>query len=220
MKKTIVIGANGHAAEIRDYIEHYNRAVEIQEQVNVLGYIDDDAQPYEHYGYEEPYLGKITGHDVRTDIRYLMGIADLRFRKMIVEDFVAKGAQFMGLVHPTALVSPSAKLGVGVVISHNASVGPKAVIGNHTMLNSRCTIGHDTVLGDFNFISPRVALSGHTTIGNGNMFGTNSATIPWMKIGNNNKIGAGMIVFKEVGDDETVFFRYKERIIVKGDDIA
>jgi acetyltransferase EpsM len=213
-KSVLIIGAGGHAAEIRDYIRHYNQASN-QEQISVLGFIDDDPKPHAHYGFEEPFLGDITNHDVRTDCHYLMGIANLKYRKSIIERFTAAGAQFIGLVHPTALVSPSAKLGVGVVISHNASIGPKVKIGNFNMLNSRCTIGHDTVMGDYNFISPKVALSGNTQMGDNNMIGTNASTIPGAKIGNNNTVGAGMIVYKPIGDNETVFFRFKERVVIK-----
>jgi acetyltransferase EpsM len=213
-KTVLIIGAGGHAAEIRDYIRHYNQH-NSTEQIEVTGFIDDNEKPYEHYGFEEPFLGSIKDHKVRTDCYYLMGIANLKYRQGIIERFLKAGGKFTGLIHPTALISPSATIGEGVVISHNASVGPKVKIGNFNMLNSRCTIGHDTQMGDYNFISPKVALSGNTQIGNNNMIGTNASTIPSAKIGNNNIIGAGMVVYKNISDDETVFFRFKERLVIK-----
>lgn len=214
MKNIIIIGAGGHAAELRDYIRHYNQNNPPQ-KIGVTGFIDDNPDNYKHYDFEEPFLGPIKGHAVRTDCFYIMGIANLKYRKGIIEEIQAGGGKFTGLIHPTALISPSATIGEGVVISHNASVGPKVKIGNFNMLNSRCTIGHDTQMGDYNFISPKVALSGNTQIGNGNMFGTNSSTIPGIKVGNDNTIGAGMIVYKNIGDGETVFFRFKEKIVIK-----
>ena len=215
MEKIITIGSGGHAAELRDYIRHYNK-VNSGSEIEVEGFIDDDRSGYDYYAFEEPFLGTIQDHKVRDDVKYLMGIANIAFRRPIIERFLDEGAEFATLIHPTAQISPSAKVGKGVVVSHNSSVGPKAEIGNYNMINSRATIAHDTKMGDYNFISPQVALSGSTTIGDENLFGTNSVTIPDMKVGSRNKIGAGMIVFKSVGDDETVFFRYKERIIAKG----
>lgn len=203
MKKLILIGAGGHAAELRDYIR-YNNLFSDRENMDVEGYIDDDHSTYEHYGYAEPFLGGIKDHEIRKDVNYLMAIANLKYRKQIIERFISEGANIVGFIHPTALISPSAEIDPTVVISHNASVGPKVKIGKYNMLNSRCTIGHDTVLGDYNFISPQVALSGNTKIGNGNLLGTNSATIPGVKIGNNNLIGAGAIVIKDVPDGVTV----------------
>jgi acetyltransferase EpsM len=214
MKEVIIIGAGGHAAELRDYIRHYNQAAG-ETAITVLGFLDDDAETHQHYGFEEPLLGDLVSHVVRTDCYYLMGIANLKYRRPIIEKIQAQGGHFTGLIHPTALISPSAEIGEGVVISHNASVGPKVKLGKFNMLNSRCTIGHDTQIGDYNFISPKVALSGNTMIGDENMIGTNASTIPGAKIGNNNTIGAGMIVYKPIGDNETVFFRFKERIVIQ-----
>jgi acetyltransferase EpsM len=213
MKKIILLGAGGHAAELRDYIR-YTNIHQPRPTMEVVGFIDDDPGTHAHYGFKEPYLGPIKEHQVVDGVYYLMAIANLSYRQPIIERFLAEGAKFTGLIHPTALISPSAEIGEGTVISHNASVGPKVKIGRFNMLNSRCTIGHDTVMGDYNFISPQVALSGNTKLGNGNLIGTNACTIPGITIGNNNKIGAGTTVFKPVGDNETVFFRFKERIVV------
>lgn len=211
MTNIIVIGAGGHAAELRDYISHINRVNE--NKISVLGFLDDDPDAYRGYDYDEPFLGSIKDHEVKKDAQYLMGIANVKYRRPIIERFEMEGAVFIGLVHPTALISPSASLGKGVIISHNASVGPKAVIGDHNILNSRCTIGHDTKIGRYNFISPQVALSGHTEVGDENMIGVNSCTIPGIRIGNNNIIAAGTIIYKNVADGQTLINRFNERII-------
>jgi acetyltransferase EpsM len=214
MKEVIIIGAGGHAAELHDYIGH-NNVARPNDQLKVIGLIDDDEKNYHHYGFEEPFLGSIKNHVIRKDVVYLMGIANLDYRKSIIETFQNAAGQFIGLIHPTAIISPSVEIGEGVVISHNASVGAKVKIGKFNMLNSRCTIGHDTTMGDYNFISPQAAISGNTKIGNENLIGTNACTIPGMTIGNNNKIAAGMVIYKPVGDNETVIFRHKERLVIR-----
>jgi acetyltransferase EpsM len=182
MKKVILIGAGGHAAELRDYIR-FNNNMPNRKKIEVEGFIDDDPSTYEHYAYEEAFLGAIKGHEVRQDVCYLMAIANLKYRRLIIERFIEEGAELIGFIHPTALISPSAEIHPSAVISH---------------------IGHDTQIGDYNFISPQVALSGNTKIGNENLLGTNSATIPGVKIGNNNLIGAGAIVIKDLPDGVTV----------------
>ena len=212
MKKLILIGSGGHAAELRDYIRHNNQRPD-RESIEVLGYIDDDSSSYEHYGFQEPFLGDIQNHSIRHDCKYLMAIANLKYRKPIIEKFLQQGAKLTGFIHPTAIISPSAEIHPTVVISHNASVGPKVRIGRFNMLNSRCTIGHDTIIGEFNFISPQVALSGNTKIGNENLLGTNVATIPGVEIGNRNVIGAGTIVFRSIDNDKTVVPGAKPRIL-------
>jgi bifunctional N-acetylglucosamine-1-phosphate-uridyltransferase/glucosamine-1-phosphate-acetyltransferase GlmU-like protein len=74
-------------------------------------------------------------------------------------------------------------------------------------------MGHDTQVGDYNFICPNVCFSGFTVVGDNNLFGINSATIPGITVGSNNKIAAGMVLNKDVGDNEVVFYRYKEKVI-------
>jgi len=214
MKKVIIVGSGGHAAELRDYINHNNNA-RPADYIQVIGFIDDNKESYKHYGFAEPFLGPIKNHNVNTEVNYLMGIANLEYRQSIIEKLQSRGAEFMGLIHPTAIISPSAEIHPTTVISHNASVGAKAKLGKYNMLNSRCTIGHDSLIGDFNFISPQVAISGNTKIGDGNLIGTNACTIPGISIGNNNKIAAGMVIYKPVGDDSTVMFRHKERLVIK-----
>jgi len=219
-KKIIVVGSGSHAAELRDYICHNNFARPL-ERLKVIGYIDDDDQiSYEHYDFEEPFLGHIKEHKIERDCKYLMGIANLDYRKAIVEKLESQGAEFIGLIHPTAIISQTATIDPTSIISHNASVGANAKIGRFNLLNSRCTVGHDTVIGDFNFISPQAAISGFTTIGNGNLIGTNACTIPGIKIGDNNKITAGMVITKNIKNDSTIIFRHKEKLIIKdGKDI-
>jgi acetyltransferase EpsM len=203
MTKTILIGAGGNAAEVREYIRFHNK-VKPTEPIEVLGYLDVDDVNYKRYQYEEPYLGTAEDHEIITGAAYMFCFGNLAYKKQLAEAFKAKGALFFTFIHPTALIASTAKVGEGVLISHNASVGPFAVIGDFNIINSRATIAHDTILGSYNFISPQVALSGNTTLGNGNMMGVNSATIPGITIGNGNTIGAGSVVTKDITNGQLV----------------
>ena len=213
MEKVIIVGAGGHAAEIRDYFYYYNNDAGTT-AFDVIGFIDDNPENHEHYKYSEAYLGDIQNHEINPDASYVMGIANIKFRRVIAEKLMGKGAKFISFIHPLATISPSAIIGTGCVISHNVSIGPKAVLGDFNILNSRCTIGHDTTVGEYNFIGPQVVFSGFTKIGNDNMFGVNAATIPGISIGNRNIVAAGMILDKNVEDDSTIFHRFKEKVII------
>ena len=212
MKKIIVIGAGGHSAEIDDYF-CYAKAKNPNYDLTIKGFIDDNPLSYKNYDFTGEYLGDIKSHKIETDCFYIMGIANLKYRKSIIEIFLQKGASFTNFIHPDSYISPSCKIGNGVVIAPGVNIGPKVSIGNFTLINSRSSIGHDTKVGNYNFICPNVCFSGFTEIGDENLFGINSATIPEIKIGNRNKISAGMLLDKNIGDDEVVFYRFKEKII-------
>jgi acetyltransferase EpsM len=215
MKKIIILGCGSHAAELVDYIEYINKT-STQNQYNIIGLMDVTEEHYHHYGYNYPYLGDIDEHIVDVEVFYLLGIGNLTIRTKVLEEFKLKNAKFTGIIHPTALISDSAEIGEGTIISHNASVGPKAKIGRFNVINSRCTIGHDSIIGENNFISPQVVLGGGSKVGDNNLLGTNSCLIPEIEVGNNNKIMAGMVISNKVKDFETVFYRYKEKLIIRG----
>ncbi|MBY8962430.1 acetyltransferase [Flavobacterium sp. D11R37] len=212
MEKYIIIGAGGHAAEIDEYLAHANM-LSGTSKYSVCGFIDDNAAGYNTYAFSAPYLGTIKDHVIDNSSFYIMGIANLAFRKAITEDFLAKGAVFKTFIHPLAYVSPSARIGEGVVIAPYVNVGPNVVVGNYTLINSRASMGHDTRIGNYNFISPNVCFSGFTTIGDENLFGINSASIPKITIGSRNKIAAGMIIERDIEDDTTYFHRFKEKVL-------
>lgn len=211
MHKVILIGAGGHAAEIWDYIHQYN--LKMGNTYIILGLLDDDSESYSSYEFKAPLLGTIKDHKINSKAAYIIAIANLKYRKAIVDSFILKGANFISFIHYDAFVSFSATIGKGVVIAPNVNIGPKVIIGDFSLVNSRASIGHDTVIGVHNFISPNVCLSGFSKVGNENLFGINSATIPNIRIGDRNKIAAGMVLDKNIKNDAVVFFRYKEKLI-------
>jgi sugar O-acyltransferase (sialic acid O-acetyltransferase NeuD family) len=212
MKDIIIIGAGGHAAEIDEYIK-YNQKITGNKELNILGFLDDNPDNYARYKFSAPLLGGAKDHKVAKGQGYVIGIANLKYRRLIVDSYRDKGAYFVTFIHCGAYVSESAAIGEGSIIGPNVNIGPNVKIGKFTLINSRCSLGHDTLVGDYNFISPNVCFSGFTEVGDENLFGINGTTIPGIKIGNRNKIAAGMVIDTNIADDSVVFYRFKERII-------
>lgn len=212
MQKVIIVGAGGHAAEIDEYLR-YSREKKGTGAPTVEGLIDDNPDSHTLYRFSAPYLGSIKGHTVRHDAGYLLGIANLDYRRQITEMLLERGARFVRFVHPDTYVSASASVGQGVIVAPNANIGPNVIVGDFTLINARCSLGHDTRVGKYNFIGPNTCFSGFTTVGDENLFGINSATIPGITVGSRNRIAAGMVLDKPVGDDSTVFYRYRERVM-------
>src|SRR5690606_3014335 len=129
MKDVIIVGGGAHAAEIVEYIEYINNNSNA-ETFRVVGLIDNVKTHYDHYDYSYDYLGTIDDHQIVPEVYYVMGIGSLTIRTKVFQDFKLKNARFIGIVHPTALISKTALIGEGTVISHNVSIGPKVVIGD------------------------------------------------------------------------------------------
>src|SRR5690606_5397670 len=122
-KEIIVIGAGGHAAEGDEYLRltHVKRE---SEDYTVLGFIEDNPDSYNQYLFGAPYLGTIKEHQIDRDKHYIIAIANIAYRKPIVNRFVLEGARFMTFIHSAAYVSPTAKIGRGVIIAPFVNIGP------------------------------------------------------------------------------------------------
>jgi carbonic anhydrase/acetyltransferase-like protein (isoleucine patch superfamily) len=119
------------------------------------------------------------------------------------------GVNFATLIHPNAMVQPTATVEQGSYIGFLAHVGRKAKIGKHCLVHFGSSIGHHSVVGD-NFLSgPRVAVGGHTQIGKNVYMGPLSYTYEghWkspITIGDNSMIHVGVMCLTDVPENTTV----------------
>lgn len=102
------MGGDGHAAELDEYIRYSNRMG--VSDIELVGVIDDNPKAYDNYRFNGSFLGSISDHKIRSDVKYLVGIANLKYRAPITQRFIDAGAEFLTLIHPSAYVSESKKL--------------------------------------------------------------------------------------------------------------
>ena len=64
------------------------------------------------------------------------------------------------MIHPTAIVSPGARLGAEVVVGPYAVVGDDVEVGDRTRIDSHAVVQGPTRLGDDNHLHPFVSIGG------------------------------------------------------------
>lgn len=210
IKNILIIGTGGFAAELTDYIEDKS----FGDHIILKGYLATvDGQPYhKKYKYSKPYLGNLMEYKIEDDDYFVIAIANIQVRKEIIVYLESKKAQFINLIHPTAIIAKTAEMGVGNIIDPYCIIGPNVKIGNYNIFTSQTIISHDSIVGNNNFL-PTSLFAGDTKLGDNNSLGIRCTSIPSIKIGNNTVIKAGMLIDKDVSDGETVFYKYKEKII-------
>lgn len=110
----------------------------------------------------------------------------------------ALGAPLATVVHPAAMVSPSARLGDGCYVGPLAVVGTGATVGDGVIVNSAAVIDHDCRICDFVHVAPGSALSGTVQLGDGVWIGTGSALREGVAVGDWTLVGAGSVVVADL----------------------
>ena len=216
MKDIIILGTGGLAAEITFYIEDHNSAVSEQERLHIKGYIDYDyniEKYYNRYGFTAPVLCDIDSYNPSPNEEVLVAIGNVPFRNKMIQILLEKNATIGSFIHHSVIISETQVLGTGNIIFPHCVVEPYSTVGDYNIVTSYSFISHDCIVGNGNFFS-KAGIAGHVTVGNNNYFGIGSVIIPHVVIGDNNVIQAGMIVNKNVKNDTTVFYRFKEQVMV------
>lgn len=100
------------------------------------------------------------------------------------------------IIHPSATVASTAKIGNGVYVGPGARIAPYAQIGDFTFVNRNATVGHHSVVQDYCTLNPGCNIAGcceiktHTTIGMG------ANIIDHVVVEKDSFIGAGSVVTK------------------------
>lgn len=215
MKNIVIIGTGAVAAELTSYIADNNLKVTKDKKINIKGYIDYDyniEKYWKKYKLKSPVLCDIDCYVPALDEEVLIGISDINFRNKMIEVLLNKNAKITNFVHNTVMIQEPIVLGIGNIIYPFCIIGPNTVIGDFNMITSYSCISHDCIIGNSNFFSTTV-ISGSVIIGDNNFFGIRSMVIPYVEIGSSNMIQAGMVIEKNVNDDSTIFYKYKEPIL-------
>ncbi|AYJ78388.1 UDP-N-acetylbacillosamine N-acetyltransferase [Aliarcobacter cryaerophilus] len=184
MSKSIYIyGASGHGLVVADVAKSCGYE-------NVI-FIDDDKNK----GYK-------TFDDIKEnrDYHIAFGIGNNQIREKLYKKVRKNGFAIPTLIHPSSIISSSARIEEGTVVMPNVVVNAKAYIGKCVILNSSCVVEHESIIGDFVHISPKVAIAGDVKIGNFTHIGIGSSVIQCLEIGKNSIIGSGSVVVKNIAD--------------------
>lgn len=123
-------------------------------------------------------------------IYYAIGVLDLKLKLRIEAMCCSLGYRPWSLVHPSAYVPSSVKLGAGCFIAPHAAIGIDAEIGDHSIVHFHASVGHGAKIGRHCAILPGARLSGHVELGDGVLVGSNAFIYQGTKVGEQAQIDA------------------------------
>lgn len=194
-KNLLIVGASGHGrvcVDVATEMGCFNR----------IDFLDDDAV-------EMPLLSsKIVGklddiHELKKEYSdFFVGIGNNLVREKMLQVLFHHNFNIINLVHPTAIISRSAKISpYGCLICEGTVIKTGATIGTGSIINTAAVIEHDCSIGDYSHISPNATLAGTVTVGSKTWIGVGATIINNISIGDNCIIGAGAVVISDVESD-------------------
>ena len=200
MKHLVIIGAGGMGRTI------YSNALEsvgYGETFDIKGFIDDDLNALEGYPNYPPIIGTIKNYQPQTDDVFVSSIGGAA-RRPCMEEIIARGGEFLQLVHKMARIYTNAQLGKGNFIGAYTVIGNDAVVGDYNMIQSYTVIGHDAHIGSWNRIDTHVTCVGGTIVEDDVNIHTGAVISHNVKVESGAHVGACSFVIKKVKAGTTV----------------
>jgi acetyltransferase EpsM len=136
--------------------------------------------------------------------QYLVSIGKNEMRAACFQRALEHGLLPATLVHPSAVISESARLEDGTVVMAKVVINASAQIGKNCIVNTGAVIEHDCRIGDHVHLSPGVLLGGGVTVHSFAHIGIGAIALPGAEIGYGAIVGAGAVVLHSVPSGATV----------------
>src|SRR5699024_983406 len=170
-------------------------------QYKVKGFYDEDEKKLSKKINDITVLGKfsnLTSQDIYKK-QFIVAIGNNSLRHSIMKKINQVGGITPTLIHPTCVISPSAKIGMGVYIQANAYIWTEVSIDDFCIISPHVVVAHHSKLGKACLVSIQSGIGASIVIEDEVFIGIGSSIVTGISIiGKNTVIGAGSVVLKDV----------------------
>lgn len=202
MKQIYIVGAGGFGREVFDWMME---TFDFVEEYSFAGFIDDNLQALDGFSIEATVVNRISDYSPGENDYLICGIGNPLAKKEICQSLIAKGSNFISLIHPSARLGRGSKIGKGSVVCPNVVMTCDVEVGDFVMINLSTTLGHDSKVGDWSTLSAQCDLTGFVTVGESVFMGSGARIIPSKTVGASSIVGAGSVVIRDVASGTSVF---------------
>lgn len=202
LKSLFIVGAGGFGREVWEWA---NTCADNGRVWEIAGFLDDNATALEGFALPHGVVGPISTHIPREDNVYLCALGMPASKRRVCSAMRDKGAEFISLVHPTAIIGHSVEIGTGSVICPRVVLTTNIKLGEFVTLNCQSGVGHDVTIGKFTTLSAFCDATGGVLIGEEVFMGSHAVVLPKRRVGDRAIVGAGSVVISSVKPGQTVF---------------
>ena len=201
MKKILIVGAGGFGRELLQWIKDINAEKPTWE---IGGFLDDNLQALDGVEIDYPVVGTISDWQPKDDEVFALAMGKPQLKRMVVEKLKSRGAHFAAVIHPTALVSPFAHYGEGLVMFPYSKLSCNSTVGDFVSILTT-PIGHDNEIGDYTMISGGCNIVRNVKIGKDVFVAAGVCIAQDVVMKDGAYIGLGSVVLKDVKAGTKVF---------------
>ncbi len=197
MKQLAILGASGHGKVVAD------AALLSSDWDSVVFF--DDRYPDIKLNEIWPVIGDSSDLNNKPGLfeGVVVAIGNNRVRQKKQKELQLAGCKIAIVKHPSAIVSPFSKLGVGTVVMAGAVINPFSSIGDACIINTNSVVEHDCILDDSVHICPGSFLAGGVKVGTDVSIGIGSSIKQLVTICENVVIGAGTVIVDDISESGT-----------------
>lgn len=201
MKHIIIVGAGGFGCELLQWIKDINA---VRPTWHIAGFIDDNLHALDGKAMDFPILGTIADWQPQTDQVFAIALGSPAIKRKVVAMLKARHAAFATIIHPTALVSPFARYGEGLIMFPFSKLSCHTTVGDHvTILTTQ--VGHDNVIGDYTVISGGCNILRNVRIGHDVFLAAGVCVAQDVVVGDGAYLGLGSVVLRDVEPGTKMF---------------
>jgi len=195
-RRILIVGAGGFGREVlqwtRDtWADHAGR---------IAGFLSSDDRVLDGFDGCPEIIGHPDAYRPSQGDYLLLAIGVPYVRRQVAESLLARGAAFLTLVHPTAIVAASARIGTGSILCPYAIASDACRVGWFVLMNYHTSLGHDASAGDFAVLSPYATLGGKAHIEEDVFLGLHASVGPGKTVGARSKVSANSCVLSDAGE--------------------
>ena len=201
MKNLIIIGAGGMGREIfvlATQCKGYNTVYQIK------GFIDDNTDALQGFSGYAPVIGTINEYIPEADDVFICSMGDVVQKKSSTEAILARGGEFITLIHPEATVGKNVQMGRGCIVLTKAFIGVECILDDFVLIQASAVIGHDVKIGKYSRVDCHVVCVGGTELKEDVTIHSSAVINHHVIVGKGATVGALSFVVRKVKENTTV----------------
>lgn len=197
LKSLVVLGASAFG-EVSEIIRDINQ---VEPTYDIIGILDDDENWHHKTVEGYPVLGPLNLAQEFEEAFFVLAVGSYRSRLArydILQRLAIPNDRYATLIHPTAKVYSTSKVGYGCILFPGVVVFNDTTIEDFSMVLANSVIGVRNRLCEGAIVASLVSTSKEVVIGHYAHIGTGSCLSDDMKVGCGAQVAMGSLIFRDV----------------------